>query len=226
YEKVEPDFKVEVRLAGKLLLEEIFKAKRDKIVKTEVSLAKFEPGKTIPLKIKKKGKGSLYYGTQMTYAPQRKLEARDEGFAVQKEIATLDGRPVESIKAGSLVVITLHVAIPRESLFIIVHDPLPAGLEAVNPTFATESEEEQRRLEQLDEEKERKPWWLGFNHIEMHDDRVLLFADSLKPGIHTHRYLARALTFGTFHASGTKAEEMYSPEVFGRSPEFTVIIVK
>ncbi|MFB0566156.1 MAG: MG2 domain-containing protein, partial [Candidatus Aminicenantaceae bacterium] len=42
YEKVEPDFKVEVRLAGKLLLEEIFKAKRDKIVKTEVSLAKFE----------------------------------------------------------------------------------------------------------------------------------------------------------------------------------------
>jgi uncharacterized protein YfaS (alpha-2-macroglobulin family) len=58
----------------------------------------------------------------------------------------------------------------------------------------------------------------------MHDDRVLLFADYLTPGIHTHRYLTRALTFGDFHAPGTKIEEMYSPEVFGRSPELDISI--
>ncbi len=59
----------------------------------------------------------------------------------------------------------------------------------------------------------------GFNHVEMRDDRVLLFADSLRAGIHTHRYLARALSSGVFGQPGTKAEQMYAPEVFGRSAE-------
>jgi uncharacterized protein YfaS (alpha-2-macroglobulin family) len=69
-------------------------------------------------------------------------------------------------------------------------------------------------------------WWEGFNHIEMHDNRVLLFSDSLRAGIHTHRYLARALTPGQFTLPGTKAEEMYAPEIFGRSAEQVVKIVK
>jgi hypothetical protein len=60
----------------------------------------------------------------------------------------------------------------------------------------------------------------------MHDNRVLLFADSLRAGIHTHRYLARALTFGQFTMPGTKVEEMYAPEVFGRSAEQAVRIAK
>jgi uncharacterized protein YfaS (alpha-2-macroglobulin family) len=69
-------------------------------------------------------------------------------------------------------------------------------------------------------------WWQGFKHIEMRDDRVLLFADSLSPGLHTHRYLARALSYGTFFAPGTKAEQMYSPEVFGRSAEISIKVAR
>jgi hypothetical protein len=60
----------------------------------------------------------------------------------------------------------------------------------------------------------------------MHDDRVLLFADSLAPGIHAHRYLARALSSGSFVLPGTTAEKMYAPEVFGRSAEGTIRVVK
>jgi uncharacterized protein YfaS (alpha-2-macroglobulin family) len=227
YEKIEPDFKVEISLAKKLLLEEIFNIEqRDKVSRAQVSLTHFKPGKTLPLKYKKKGEGTLYYGARMTYAPMKKLPPREEGFTVYKEIKSLDRKPLDSIKAGSLVVVTIQLAIHQESLFVVVEDPLPAGFEAVNPTFVTESEEQQRRLAQLEQQQRRRRWWDRFNHIEMHDDRVLLFADSLTPGIHTHRYLARALTYGTFHAPGTKAEEMYSPEVFGRSQELTVRIEK
>ena len=225
YEKIKPNFKVEVSLAGKLLLKEIFKGRKGKAAKAEVSLTHFQPGKTLPLKIQKKGDGALYYSTRMIYAPRQKLLARDEGFAVYKKIQTLDGKPVDSVKAGSLVVISLQIVTPRESLFVVIDDPLPAGLEAVNPAFVTGSKEQQQKLEQF-AQRRRTRWWQGFNHTEMHDDRVLLFADNLAPGIHTHRYLARALTFGTFHAPGMKAEEMYSPEVFGRSPELTIKIVK
>lgn len=225
YEKIKPDFKVKISLERKYLLEEVFRDKRSKIVTAETTLDSFTPGKIIPLKIDMKGEGTLYYETRMTYAPKYKLNPIDEGFGLSKEILSLEGKPLESVKAGSLVIIRLQIVVPRESLFVVVDDPLPAGLEAVNPTFLTESQEEQRRLEQFEKSRKRR-WWEGFTHIEMHDDRVLLFADSLRPGIHTHTYLARALTFGTFQAPGTKVEEMYSPEVFGRSEELTIKIIK
>ena len=41
-------------------------------------------------------------------------------------------------------------------------------------------------------------------------------------GMYHYRYLARATTFGTFVVPPTKAEEMYVPEVFGRSGAITV----
>jgi uncharacterized protein YfaS (alpha-2-macroglobulin family) len=223
-EKIEPDFKIEVFLQGKRLLEDKFSKKN--LVKTfRQSLGERQPGKTVPLKINLKGKGKLYYQTRLTYAPKTKLLPRDEGFSVVKEITTLDGEPLDSIKAGTLAVVTLQVILPKESLFVVLKDPLPAGFEAVNPSFLTESEEQQRRLEELAERGQQR-WWRGFNHIEMHVDKVLLFADSLAPGIHTHHYLVRALTYGTFHTPATKIEEMYAPEVFGRSGESKITIVK
>jgi hypothetical protein len=224
YEKTKPDFKADITLAKRTILQETFKA-ATKTAKASLPLTDFKPGKELSLKIEKTGEGTLYYGARLTYAPKQKLEPRDEGFAVYKKIESLDGKPLESIKAGTLVVVTLQVAVPKESLFIVVHDPLPAGFEAVNPSFLTESEDAQRKLEKL-EESDEGDWWEGFNHIEMHDNRVLLFADSLRAGIHTHRYLVRALTFGQFTMPGTKAEEMYAPEVFGRSAEQAVRIAK
>ena len=225
YEKIDPDFKIAVSLAGKELLEESF-ASRKKTGREEYGLGDIEPGETVSLRIDKQGKGRLYYQTRLSYAPRRELAAIDQDFSVVKEITTMDGQPLESIRAGELAVVTLKVILPRESLFVVLEDPLPAGFEAVNPAFQTESEEQQKRLEALTGSAGRRLWWQGFNHTEMHDDRVLLFADSLTPGIHTHRYLVRALTYGTFSAPGTRVEEMYAPEVFGRSGEMVIKITK
>jgi hypothetical protein len=189
-----------------------------------MNLSAHPAGKELPLAVRKDGDGTLYYTARMTYAPGQKLEARDEGISVLKHLESLDGKPLRTVKAGSLVVVAVDVVMPQEGLFIVVDDPLPAGFEAVNPSFLTESEEELRKLDKINAGNER--WWEGFRHVEMRDDRVLLFADSLTAGLHTHRYLARALTFGTFLAPGTKVEEMYSPEVFGRGTEQTVTIEK
>lgn len=224
-ENIKPDFRMEISLAEKTLLPGIFNKWINPTLTAEASLSEFKKGKTLPMKIYKKGEGTLYYGARMTYAPSQKLPPRDEGLAILKRIESPEGKPLESLKAGSLVIVTLEVAVPQECLFVVIDDPLPAGLEAVNPTFLIESTEEQQRLEARDE-SDRFRWWDGFNHIEMRDDRVLLFADSLSAGIHIHRYLARALIFGLFQTPGTKAEEMYSPEVFGRTSEQVVKIIE
>lgn len=223
YEKETPDFRIKVQLAGKTILDDLIKGDRKKILSAEESLAEMEAGKDIPLKMDLNGTGSFYYDARMTYAPQGRLSPRDEGFTIFKEISSPDGTPLTDVEAGSLVMVSLTVVVPQERLFVVVDDPLPAGLEAVNPDFLTASEESRRQMEDMENSGHRW-WWAGFNHTEIRDDRVLLFADSLPPGIYTHRYLARALTFGTFHAPGTRVEEMYSPEVFGRNVEITLHI--
>jgi hypothetical protein len=62
-------------------------------------------------------------------------------------------------------------------------------------------------------------WWArgGFDHVERHDDRVVLFATRLSEGRHTFSYIARATTAGSFRTAPAHAEEMYEPEVFGRT---------
>jgi len=110
-------------------------------------------------------------------------------------------------------------------MFVVVEDPLPAGLEAVNSEFKIESREMQRKMQQWARQSEKdSPLWRGFNHIEIHSNQIRLFADSLAPGIHFHHYLARVLLPGKFQLPATKAEEMYSPEVFGRNEERIVTI--
>ena len=61
--------------------------------------------------------------------------------------------------------------------------------------------------------------------MERHDDRVLLFATRLAEGAHVFSYVVRATTAGTFRTAPARAEEMYEPEVFGRT-ESAVIEVK
>lgn len=224
-ETVPADFRAKITLAEKTLIEAAFRAADREPRRAQVKLSELDltRGRVLDFTAEKTGEGTLYYGTRLTYAPKTRLGPRDEGIAVLKRIESLDGRPLGTISPGSLVVVTLELAVPQECLFVVVEDPIPAGLEAVNPAFVTESEEAQRKLEAMSDSGSM-PWWEGFNHIEMHDDRVLLFADSLRPGIHVHRYLARALSFGVFGQPGTKAEEMYAPEVFGRSAEGVVKI--
>ena len=71
-------------------------------------------------------------------------------------------------------------------------------------------------------------WWRygGFDHIERHDDRVSLFATRLSEGNHEFSYMLRATTAGTFITSPTHVEEMYEPEVFGRTATAVVEVAK
>ncbi len=116
--------------------------------------------------------------------------------------------------------------------------PLPAGLEPVDTSLATTARLPQRarRGEPRRGAKTRRarddaraaaptrgssPWaygfWSPFNHIEMRDSKVVLFADHLPPGVHVSSFVARATTPGTYVIKPAHGELMYEPEVWGRS---------
>ena len=129
--------------------------------------------------------------------------------------------PVTNYKAGDLVRITLTLHLTKERRFVAVTDPLPAGFEPVETWFATTASSLAPHGRMTDEEDRPSwfEWWGrgGFDHVERHDDRVNLFATRLAEGTHTFTYVARATTAGTFRTAPAHAEEMYEPEVFGRT---------
>jgi uncharacterized protein YfaS (alpha-2-macroglobulin family) len=58
----------------------------------------------------------------------------------------------------------------------------------------------------------------------MRDNRTEAFQMDVREGTHRFSYTVRAATPGTFIAAPAKAEEMYSPETFGRSNGIQVVI--
>jgi len=58
----------------------------------------------------------------------------------------------------------------------------------------------------------------------MRDERAEAFTTLLWEGVYDYTYVTRATTPGAFVVPPAKAEEMYTPEVFGRSSSDLVII--
>ena len=68
--------------------------------------------------------------------------------------------------------------------------------------------------------------WNWFEHQNLRDERAEAFTSYLRAGVHVYKYVTRALTPGTFVVPPAKAEEMYSPEVFGRSASARAIATR
>ncbi len=228
-EGTRPDFTYRISLGDRALLEGAFRAATEPVRSATADLTGLRGGDRLPLRFAKDGEGSLHYDARLSYVPAA-APPRDEGIGVTRRILSPDGKPLTVVAPGSLVMVEVETVVPQESLFVVVEDPLPAGFEAVNPRFLTESEEAQAALDRMgdrggDGEDGEGAFDVDpFNHVEMRDDRVVLFADSLPAGVWTHRYLARATAYGSFRVPGPAASLMYEPEVFGRGAESVVAI--
>jgi alpha-2-macroglobulin len=252
-EKEAPDFTARVVLGGATLAETSFRGRSLRIVKEELPMSRL-PGATgeLPLDFRREGTaGILYYGALLRYAPSvLPKDPLERGLVVQRWFEPYGGGgAVRAVRAGELVRIRVRVASHMERNFVAVDVPLPSGLEAVDTTLASsagmkrERGEEGRRLRYgYDSDEDLDPsgamqgdeagegwargFWSPFNHVEQRDDRVVLFADRLPPGVHVASFVARATTPGEFLLKPARAEEMYSPEVFGRSDGGTFQVVE
>lgn len=224
YEKEEPNFVAKIILGEKEILKETFKGRTNEPPRRFLfSLDKIEKNKLLPLMVSKQGTGRLYYTLRMSYAYKENPIAFDEGFYLWKEILTLDGKPVNKFRRGEVYKVVLHIVVPETRIFAVVEDPLPAGFEPVQTSFVTEARAVQEQYWE-EQYEEKGHWWGSFDHEEQYDDKMLFFAQELFPGEHTQVYFVRAGTGGKFLAPSAKAEEMYSPEVFGSTTQDYVVI--
>ena len=128
------------------------------------------------------------------------------------------------IKAGALVRVRLAMAAQGRRYHVALVDPLPAGLEPLNPALATTGS---IPVDTKADEKSKTPWWWSrtwYEHQNLRDERVEAFASLLYAGVYDYTYVARATTPGDFVVPPPKAEEMYDPETFGRGAGDRVIV--
>ncbi|MCE7870386.1 hypothetical protein DYH09_08425 [bacterium CPR1] len=222
FEKGSPNFKAFARIDARSVLERSFSGTTAQVANVKIPMAELPVGK-VNVDLEKQGKGRLYYTLRLQYAPAEDVPARDEGFMVLKQVVNVETNTVDPVlKAGKIYKVTLSVITPQERRFVVLDDPLPGGLEVVQTTFETESDTMRRALQMGS--KDRSGWGGTFDHFEVHDDRVLLFAQQLEPGEHTFEYLVRAGYPGKYDQPATKCEEMYEPEVFGTTARQAVEI--
>jgi len=186
--------------------------------------------------LSKDGPGRLYYRLGLRYAPSDlRLPALDMGFVVQRtyeavdnpEDVRLDDEGVWHIKAGARVRVRLSMVADNRRYHVALSDPLPAGLEIINPELAVYGGLPVETVQPANPyERPFWYWWWGpwYQHENLRDERAEAFTPLLWEGVYEYTYITRATTPGQFVVPPTKAEEMYSPEVFGRSASDIVII--
>lgn len=178
--------------------------------------------------------GRLYYRLGVKYAPKDlKVATRDQGFVISRTYSAIDNEDdvtrnedgTWTIRQGAKVRVNVTMVADSARSHVALVDPLPAGLEPVNPLLATSEPDYGDSVAEGDENAKPASWWYyWFEHQNLRDDRAEAFATWLPAGSYDYSYVARAVTTGDFVVPAAKAEELYEPETFGRSATTFVTI--
>jgi uncharacterized protein YfaS (alpha-2-macroglobulin family) len=236
YEAQTPDFVVNIWLGPAYAGGQQFSGRSTDRYQTDVPMSYLvdptQGGGTQDLILSKDGPGRLYYRLGLRYAPSDlHLDALDMGFIVRRTYEAVDNPEDVSqdengawhIKAGARVRVHLTMVADNRRYHVALTDPLPAGLEIVNPGLAVSGSVPQ---DPASPGYRYGWWWWGpwYEHQNLRDERAEAFTSLLWDGVYQYTYIARATTPGTFVVPPAKAEEMYSPEVFGRSSSDIVYV--
>jgi uncharacterized protein YfaS (alpha-2-macroglobulin family) len=233
FEGVTPDFVARAWLGDLYASEHVFEGRTTDRASTLVPTGELIAAGDSNIVIAKDGAGRLYYRLGLRYAPSDlQLDARDEGFVVDRVYEGVDDPDDVSrdpdgtwrIRAGAKVRVRLTMVADARRTHVALIDPMPAGLEAVNPALAVS------QTTPPEDGGDDGPvfrwswWWNWFEHQNLRDDRAEAFTSYLPGGTYEYTYIARATTPGEFVVPPTRAEEIYAPEVFGRSATAAVVI--
>lgn len=155
--------------------------------------------------------GPLFFEGALRYARREPSRTPlEHGIHVAKTLRVLERNaaaiPTTDFSVGDYVEVDVLLASPVARDLVVLDDPLPAGFEAVNQTYANR-----------DAAMIRPDVSHSVTHRELRDDRVVTFFDTLPSGEHHTSYVLRVTSGGHFVAPPAKAECMYAPDVFGRT---------
>lgn len=242
-EKVAPSYVAHVFLGQAEVASHRFEGRSLTQASTTVPASQVVSASGSPLGFRVDGDGKLFYEARLRYAkkemPKKPI---DRGFFVTRTLRAVKPEDLAealrktsapgstSFTGGDLVLVDVSVVTTTPRRYVAIDDPLPAGFEAIDSRLATAGSAAQLVADDSGESGDEDDVAMGSAYFgsyyirEVRDDRVLFFIDDMEPGMYRYRYLARATTHGTFITPPTRAEEMYAPEVFGRTAAQVVTV--
>ena len=231
FESQTPEFVARIWLGETYTGDHAYSGRSTERNETQIPMSYLLEGEqgTQDLILSKEGAGRLYYRLGLRYAPaDLDLDPLDRGFVVERRYEAVDDpddvnrdeEGVWHIRAGARVRVRLTMVAENRRYHVALVDALPAGLEIVNPAVAV--------AQDAPHDPHARPsgwwWYRWFEHQNLRDERAEAFATLLWDGVYEYTYVARATTPGVFVVPPAKAEQMYSPEVFGRSSSDRVVV--
>jgi uncharacterized protein YfaS (alpha-2-macroglobulin family) len=235
FESQTPDFVARVWLGERAAGEHAFTGRQTDRATIDIPTSELIAAGDADVVLAKDGTGRMTYRIALRYAPaDLQLDALDRGFTVARTYeavddpadVTRDADGTWHVKAGARVRVSLTMVAENERAHVALVDPLPAGLESLNPDLVVTPPIPADESGDIDSPIPYESWWWGqwYEHEQLRDDRTEAFAAYLAGGTYTYSYVARATTPGSFVVPPTRAEEMYSPETFGRSSTDRVVV--
>jgi len=159
------------------------------------------------LEVKISGGGPCYYFWQVEGVAQgAPVKEYDVDLAVRRRLLDRSGAELDyrNVPQGALLIAEITLKSPEDLENVVVTDMLPAGLEIENPRL--QSRENFDWIQADGKYAELYP-----QHVDMRDDRLLLFAGLNAGREYRYYYALRAVTAGDFALPPVKAESMYDP---------------
>jgi uncharacterized protein YfaS (alpha-2-macroglobulin family) len=177
------------------------------------------------IELSKNGEGTLHYAVAYRYAPAGPQAGRYQGIRIDRIVRRANS--AGPALAFGLAAPATEPALPAGAVFdiedriitdhpidhVVIGDPLPAGLEAIDTAFRTSPTAFEAQLD---------TWQIGYQQI--YRDRVLAYAQHLEAGVYGIHYLVRSQTEGTFAWPGAEVHAQYAPEEFGRTASTVLTI--
>ena len=171
-----------------------------------------------PVKITNTGDVPVQAVVSVSGSPVTPEPAASNGFKIERNYFTLDGKPADISKAKQndrfAVVLKITEAKP-EFGHIMVADYLPAGLEIDNPRLVSSGDS--GTLDWIEDGEEPE-------NTEFRDDRFTAAIDRAADdkAVFTVAYVVRAVSPGKYVLPQAYVEDMYNPSRYGRSGTGTI----
>jgi uncharacterized protein YfaS (alpha-2-macroglobulin family) len=177
------------------------------------------------VRLVKKGGGTMYWSARAVYYDTQGAQSRSGSrqLAITRKVARVapvrqrdrivyqeqpfDGR----MNPGDVLSVRITVAGADDWRYLIVEDPLPAGVEAIQDTSAYPMQR-----------ADRWRWYWG-SQTEYRDNRTVFFQEEFD-GRAEYIYLVKAISSGEFRAAPTQVSPMYVPDVHASAEPLTVTV--
>ncbi|MDX2163293.1 MAG: Ig-like domain-containing protein [bacterium] len=190
------------------------------VLDTAIPVEALEPSNTLNI-TREPGNGALYYTAFLrAFLPVDQVEPVNDGLYIERRYTLLGDeteRPITEARVGDEIQVRLTLIAPGDLNFVVVTDPIPAGTDAVNPELATAPQIGTRpELNRADPLAGGWGYW-WFSDIAFRDEQVNLYSAFLPAGTYEFVYVLRAGLPGTYSVIPATAQEVYFPDVYGRS---------